>query len=78
MLVPIGFVLQTLKLPALWVLGFWFAVQLINTLFAGSDEGGGVAFRAHLGGFLAGMALIPAFKRAGVSLENPFRVPTRS
>jgi membrane associated rhomboid family serine protease len=72
-LVPIGFVLQTLRLPALWVLGFWFVIQLVSTLFAAGEDGGGVAFRAHLGGFLAGMALIPLFKRAGVRLEHPFR-----
>jgi membrane associated rhomboid family serine protease len=72
-LVPIGFVLQTLHLPALWVLGFWFVVQLLSTLLAAGGDGGGVAFRAHLGGFLAGMLLVQVFTRARVPLENPFR-----
>lgn len=72
-LVPIGFMLQTLRMKALWVLGFWFVLQLVSTLLAVGEDGGGVAFRAHLGGFVAGMALIPFFKRAGVPLENPFR-----
>jgi membrane associated rhomboid family serine protease len=72
-LVPIGFMLQTLRLPALWVLGFWFVIQLVSTLLAAGEDGGGVAFRAHLGGFVAGLMLVPFFKRTGVPLENPFR-----
>jgi membrane associated rhomboid family serine protease len=34
---------------------------------------GGVAFRAHIGGFIAGMVLIPLFKRRNVRLFNPLR-----
>lgn len=49
----------TLKLPAMIVLGFWFALQLFSSIAA--PEGGGVAFRAHVGGFVAGMALLPLF-----------------
>jgi membrane associated rhomboid family serine protease len=59
-LVPIGFILRVIRLPAVWVLGLWFAVQLISSLMAPSGEGG-VAFRAHLGGFVAGLALAPLF-----------------
>lgn len=59
-LVPIGFVLRVIRLPAVWVLGLWFAIQLISSLAAQPGEGG-VAFRAHLGGFVAGMALTPLF-----------------
>jgi membrane associated rhomboid family serine protease len=42
------------------VLGLWFGVQLIASLMAPAGEGG-VAFRAHLGGFVAGLALAPLF-----------------
>jgi membrane associated rhomboid family serine protease len=59
-LVPIGFILKVVRLPAIWVLGLWFAVQLVSSLMAPSGEGG-VAFRAHLGGFVAGLALAPLF-----------------
>jgi len=59
-LVPIGFILRVIRLPAVWVLGLWFAIQLISSLMAPSGEGG-VAFRAHLGGFVAGLALAPLF-----------------
>ena len=59
-LVPLGFVLQVIRLPAVWVLGLWFLVQLLSSLMAPAGEGG-VAFRAHLGGFLAGLLLAPVF-----------------
>ncbi|HKK03112.1 MAG TPA: rhomboid family intramembrane serine protease [Gammaproteobacteria bacterium] len=59
-LVPLGFILQAVRLPALWVLGLWFGIQLLSSLMAPEGEGG-VAFRAHLGGFIAGLALAPLF-----------------
>jgi membrane associated rhomboid family serine protease len=59
-LVPLGFVLQVIRLPAVWVLGLWFLVQLLSSLMAPEGEGG-VAFRAHLGGFVAGLLLAPVF-----------------
>jgi membrane associated rhomboid family serine protease len=59
-LVPMGFILRVIRMPAVWVLGLWFGVQLIASLMAPESEGG-VAFRAHLGGFVAGLALAPLF-----------------
>jgi membrane associated rhomboid family serine protease len=59
-LVPLGFVLQVIRLPAVWVLGLWFLIQLLSSLAAPEGEGG-VAFRAHLGGFIAGLLLVPLF-----------------
>jgi membrane associated rhomboid family serine protease len=61
-------------LPAWSVLGFWIVVQLANAWLAGPDAGG-VAWWAHIGGFAAGMALIPIFKRRDVAL---FEGRTRS
>jgi membrane associated rhomboid family serine protease len=46
----------------------WFAVQLISDLAAPSG-GAGVAFRAHVGGFLAGMLLVPFLKRRDVRIR---------
>ncbi|MEE9321102.1 MAG: rhomboid family intramembrane serine protease [Granulosicoccus sp.] len=69
--IPIFFIIQTVRIPALFVLGIWFAMQLVNTFMsAGAD--GGVAFGAHIGGFLAGMLFVSLFKRAGISLNIPF------
>ncbi len=47
--------------PALIVLGLWFLLQLLDGLRGPSGEGG-VAFWAHVGGFVAGMVLLPLFK----------------
>ena len=66
-LIPLGFFMHLVRLPALWVLGIWFAMQLISSALT-SSEGGGVAWFAHIGGFLAGMALIPFFKTGNVTL----------
>ncbi|MFV1998007.1 MAG: rhomboid family intramembrane serine protease [Acidiferrobacterales bacterium] len=65
--IPIGFFVYATKLPAMLVLGFWFVLQLINSLLAGAG-GGGVAWRAHVGGFVAGIVLIPIFKYRRVRL----------
>lgn len=59
-LVPLGFMLTVVRLPALWVLGLWFGIQLLSSLWATPGEGG-IAFRAHLGGFVAGLAAAPLF-----------------
>jgi membrane associated rhomboid family serine protease len=48
----------------------WFAVQLVSDL-ASQDSGAGVAYGAHIGGFLAGMLLVPFLKRREVSLFAP-------
>ncbi|NCF09469.1 MAG: rhomboid family intramembrane serine protease [Gammaproteobacteria bacterium] len=58
--IPIGLYPYTVRLPALVVLGFWFLLQLVSQL-ASEPGQGGVAFRAHIGGFVAGMALLPVF-----------------
>ena len=58
---PLFIVLYTVRLPALVVLGVWFAGQLLSSLAA--PETAGVAFRAHVGGFVAGAVLIFLFQR---------------
>ena len=69
-LIPLGFYAHVARLPAMLVLGFWFVLQLVSSAFA-DNEAGGVAFGAHIGGFVAGMALIPFFKRPGVRFFTP-------
>lgn len=68
--IPFGFYIHTMRMPAAAVLGIWFVLQLISSLVA-SGSGGGVAFRAHLGGFFAGMILIPLFKYSRFKLRSP-------
>jgi len=61
-LIPFGFFSQLIKIRALYVLGFWFALQFINS-FLSSSSGGGVAYGAHIGGFITGLVLILFFNR---------------
>jgi membrane associated rhomboid family serine protease len=55
------FVFQTFRVPAWLVLGVWFVGQLLSSLSAA--QGAGVAFGAHVGGFVAGVLLIRLFVR---------------
>ena len=56
-LIPFGFFSQLIKIRAIYVLGFWFILQFINSSMT-SSSGGGVAYAAHIGGFVSGMILI--------------------
>ena len=73
-LVFLGFFVTTLRLPALLVLGFWFVLQFLNAVVAG-EAGGGVAWWAHIGGFVAGLGLILLFRDRRVALLGGRRGP---
>jgi membrane associated rhomboid family serine protease len=66
-LVLLPFFFTTLRLPAMWLLLLWFAVQLVSDLVV-QDGGAAVAFRAHIGGFIGGMLLVPLLKRREATL----------
>ncbi|HLG21231.1 MAG TPA: rhomboid family intramembrane serine protease [Candidatus Manganitrophaceae bacterium] len=70
-LIPLGFFMRIMYIPAGWVLGLWFLLQLLSGGMAAGQKGGGVAFFAHIGGFVAGMALVGPFKRRSVRFFNP-------
>jgi len=57
-LIPIFYFITIRAIPAVFVLGLWFAMQLLSGLSTIGYEGGGVAFWAHVGGFVAGAGLI--------------------
>jgi membrane associated rhomboid family serine protease len=70
---PLGFLIVQLgRFPAIWVLAAWFVMQLIMgsiTAAKAPGEGeGGIAFGAHIGGFIAGLALVAFFKHRHVPL----------
>ena len=71
-LIPFGFYTRLVRLPAMAVLGFWFVLQIVSSAFA-DPRAGGVAFGAHIGGFVAGMVLLLLFKRRHVRLFAPAR-----
>jgi membrane associated rhomboid family serine protease len=59
MLVPLLFFFFTVRIPALLVLGYWFVIQFLSGLSTlGQINQGGVAWWAHIGGFILGMFLV--------------------
>lgn len=64
-LVPIIFFFDVFEIPAVLFLGFWFLLQILGGLgrLASQTNAGGVAFWAHLGGFLSGLILVRFFRR---------------
>jgi membrane associated rhomboid family serine protease len=77
--VPIGFFVTTVALPAWTMLFYWLAIQLLGGLANMAREGGGVAFWAHVGGFVAGLVLVkPLSIRSYVAAHRdgqPWRPP---
>lgn len=63
MLIIFGFFIGTYAVPAYVMLGYWFLLQLLGGLPKIGGGTGGVAFWAHVGGFVAGAALILLFRR---------------
>jgi membrane associated rhomboid family serine protease len=70
---PLGFVnVEFGRFPAIWVLATWFGMQIVMRFAAASqvpgESRGGIAFGAHIAGFIAGLALVTIFKRRHVPL----------
>lgn len=64
--IPIFVFLHVAELPALFVLGFWFVIQFFNGLLSLGYQTagmGGVAWWAHIGGFVAGLVLVIPFRK---------------
>lgn len=63
--VHVWFLFTILTLPAIIVVGLWFVFQVINGMgmLGGEETAGGVAYAAHIGGFLAGLILVKLFHR---------------
>ena len=61
-LIPLFVFFPVVEISAFFFLGFWFIMQFINaSVSSGADVGGGVAWWAHAGGFVAGAVLMPVF-----------------
>lgn len=69
-LVPLGFFITSMALPAWVMLGYWFLIQFVSGLVSVGGEGGGVAFWAHVGGFVAGLVLVKLFARSDYVAEH--------
>ena len=62
MLIWILFYVDRIIVPAWLMLGYWFVLQLLGGIPSVAQDTGGVAFWAHVGGFLAGVTLIVPFR----------------
>jgi len=64
-LIPIFIVMTVRNIPAVFLLGFWFVLQIFSGVgslgMTGQEQSGGVAYFAHIGGFVLGMILINVF-----------------
>lgn len=62
-LVPVFYFLRSVVLPAWVVLGLWFLLQIVEARMAPASQAnaGGVAYFAHIGGFVAGLLFMPLF-----------------
>ncbi|HET9253103.1 MAG TPA: rhomboid family intramembrane serine protease [Candidatus Eisenbacteria bacterium] len=62
-LVPLGFFIQLMELPAVVLLVIWVVIQALSGLVSfGVGQSGGVAWGAHVGGFVAGLVLVKLFR----------------
>jgi len=69
-LVPLFIFFTTIALPAWVMLGYWMLLQVFGGLGALGSSEGGVAFFAHVGGFLAGVVLVKFFARPEYIAEH--------
>ena len=62
-LLPLGFLITSIAVPAWLMLVYWMVLQFVSGLASLGGSGGGVAFWAHVGGFVAGVVLVKVFAR---------------
>jgi len=72
MLVFLGFFVTTFAVPAVFMLGYWFVLQLLSASLSVGAQGGGVAFWAHIGGFVAGALLVLVLKDPRLLARHPY------
>ena len=69
-LIPLGFFTRIIDLPAWIFLLIWMGMQVFFQAMSGARGGGGVAYLAHIGGFVAGMGLIVFFEQKPTEREE--------
>ena len=69
-LIPLGFFIRVMYVPAGFALGFYFVIQVFQGTLTFGQGGGGVAWFAHIGGFIAGLLLVGLFKQPTVRFFN--------
>jgi Uncharacterized membrane protein (homolog of Drosophila rhomboid) len=73
-IVMLGWIWTTIELPAIIVLGFWIVLQVVSqyTTTFESKQSGGVAYMAHIGGFMAGVVLSFIFRNRQPRRDTPY------
>ena len=72
LLIILGFYVTTIAVPAVFMLGYWFLLQLLGGFSSMQASGGGVAFWAHVGGFAAGAVLVLLFRDRELLARHPY------
>ncbi len=71
LLIFLGFFVTTIAVPAVFMLGYWFLVQVLGG-FSSFGARGGVAFWAHIGGFAAGAIFVMLFRKPEMLRRHPY------
>jgi membrane associated rhomboid family serine protease len=71
LLIFLGFFVTTIAVPGVFLLGYWFLLQVIGGVGSVGAKGG-VAFLAHMGGFVAGAALVMLFRKPELLHRHPY------
>lgn len=69
-IIPLGIIFYPFRISAVWVVGLWFLTQLLTAALTDPAQPG-VAWWAHVGGFLAGLLLTPLLKSSDVPYFGP-------
>jgi len=74
-LVPIFIFIKFMRIPAVVFILFWFGIQLLSGVgsLSASQSTGGVAFWAHIGGFIGGIILAKSFQKKGYKLLSSIK-----
>lgn len=72
MLFILVIIITTFRVPAVAMLGYWVLIQVVGGVNSIGSSGGGVAFWAHIGGFVAGAVLIWLFKNDELLAKHPY------
>jgi membrane associated rhomboid family serine protease len=73
-LIPLIIFVEIIELPAIFLLGFWFLMQLVSAgaiaVTAGPQDSGGIAFVAHIAGFVLGVVAVLVLKKPQAPAER--------